>query len=236
MLPNAVTLTLEKTHAAGAQKRSGTGRVTMRKVVTAVLAGVALSLSFAAVAQAKGKVIGVSWSNFQEERWKTDEAAMKAAIAAAGDKYISADAQSSAQKQLTDIESLIAQNANVLIVLAQDAAAVAPAVQKAIDEGIPVIGYDRLIENPNAFYITFDNKEVGRMQARGVFAVKPNGNYAFIKGSSRRSERRLFVLRPDGGAQSRDRFRRDQECRRGLYRRLAAGQRAEEHGADPDQE
>ncbi len=156
----------------------------MRKLAAAVLAGAALSLSFAAVANAKGKVIGVSWSNFQEERWKTDEAAMKAAIAAAGDKYISADAQSSAQKQLTDIESLIAQKANVLIVLAQDAAAVAPAVQKAIDEGIAVIGYDRLIENPNAFYITFDNKEVGRMQARGVLAVKPAGNYAFIKGSS----------------------------------------------------
>ena len=64
-------------------------------------------------------MIGVSWSNFQEERWKTDEAAMKAAIAAAGDKYISADAQSSPQKQLTDIESLIAQGANALIVLAQ---------------------------------------------------------------------------------------------------------------------
>ena len=156
----------------------------MRKFAAALLAGAALSLSFVAVAQAKGKVIGVSWSNFQEERWKTDEAAMKAAIAAAGDKYISADAQSSAQKQLTDIESLIGQHANALIVLAQDAAAIAPAVQKAIDEGIPVVGYDRLIENPNAFYITFDNKEVGRMQARGVLAVKPNGNYAFIKGSS----------------------------------------------------
>jgi D-xylose transport system substrate-binding protein len=156
----------------------------MKKFAAALLAGAALSLCFVAVAQAKGKIIGVSWSNFQEERWKTDEAAMKAAIAAAGDKYISADAQSSAQKQLTDIESLIGQHANALIVLAQDAAAVAPAVQKAIDEGIPVVGYDRLIENPNAFYITFDNKEVGRMQARGVLAVKPNGNYAFIKGSS----------------------------------------------------
>ena len=85
---------------------------------------------------------------------------------------------------MTDIESLIAQGANALIVLAQDSSAIAPAVQKAVDEGIPVVGYDRLIENPNAFYITFDNKEVGRMQARGVFAVKPQGNYAFIKGSS----------------------------------------------------
>ena len=156
----------------------------MRTIATAMLAGAALSLSFAAAGHAKDKVVGVSWSNFQEERWKTDEAAIKAAIAAAGDKYISADAQSSAQKQLTDIESLIAQHANVLIVLAQDAAAVAPAVQKAIDEGIPVIGYDRLIENPNAFYITFEAKEVGRMQARGVLAAKPQGNYAFIKGSS----------------------------------------------------
>jgi D-xylose transport system substrate-binding protein len=156
----------------------------VRKFATAVLAGAALSLFFVAIAQAKGKVVGVSWSNFQEERWKTDETAMKAAIAAAGDSYISADAQSSAQKQLTDIESLIAQHINVLIVLAQDASAIAPAVQKAIDKSIPVIGYDRLLENPNAFYITFDNKEVGRMQARGVFTVKPLGNYAFIKGSS----------------------------------------------------
>ena len=156
----------------------------MKKFAAALVAGAAVSFLFCAHAEATGKVVGVSWANFQEERWKTDEAAMKAAIAAAGDKYISADAQSSAQKQLADVESLIARNADVLIVLAQDASAIAPAVQKAVDEGIPVIGYDRLIENPNAFYITFDNKEVGRLQARAVFAVKPSGNYAFIKGSS----------------------------------------------------
>jgi D-xylose transport system substrate-binding protein len=149
-----------------------------------LLAGAVLSFLLTGFAEAKGKVIGLSWSNFQEERWKTDEAAMKSAIAAAGDKYLSADAQSSAQKQLTDVESLIAQGISVLIVLAQDSFAIAPAVQRAVDEGIPVIGYDRLIENPNVFYITFDNKEVGRMQARSIFALRPRGNYAFIKGSS----------------------------------------------------
>lgn len=152
--------------------------------IAPVLAAAILSLSLACSAEARGKVVGVSWSNFQEERWKTDEAAMKSAIAAAGDKYLSADAQSSAQKQLTDVESLIAQGINVLIVLAQDSFAIAPAVQRAVDEGIPVIGYDRLIENPNVFYITFDNREVGRMQARAIFALRPRGNYAFIKGSS----------------------------------------------------
>jgi D-xylose transport system substrate-binding protein len=156
----------------------------MTRLAAVLLVGVVVSLGLSGLAAAQGKVVGVSWSNFQEERWKTDEAAIKAAIAAAGGKYISADAQSSAQKQLADIESLIAQGANALIVLAQDSSAIAPAVQKAVDEGIPVVGYDRLIENPSAFYITFDNKEVGRMQARAVFAAKPSGNYAFIKGSS----------------------------------------------------
>src|SRR5690606_23448669 len=156
----------------------------MRKFTTAILAGAAMSLVLVSAAQAKDKIIGVSWSNFQEERWKTDEAAIKKQLEANGDKYISADAQSSAEKQLSDVESLISQGANALIILAQDASAIGPAVQKALDEGIPVVGYDRLIENKDVFYLTFDNKEVGRLQAKGVFAVKPEGNYVFIKGSS----------------------------------------------------
>ncbi|NGO51880.1 D-xylose ABC transporter substrate-binding protein [Allomesorhizobium camelthorni] len=155
----------------------------MKKFTTAILAGVAMTVSLAAVAEAKDKIIGVSWSNFQEERWKTDEAAIKAALEAAGDKYISADAQSNPSKQLTDVESLISQGANALIILAQDSSAIAPAVEKAVAEGIPVVGYDRLIENKDAFYLTFDNKEVGRLQAREVFKVQPEGNYVFIKGS-----------------------------------------------------
>lgn len=155
----------------------------MKKSVILVASAMVLA-GLAAPSFAKDKIIGVSWSNFQEERWKTDEAAMKAAIEAAGDKYVSADAQGSASKQLTDVESLIAQKANALIILAQDASAIGPAVEKAAAEGIPVIGYDRLIENKDAFYITFDNKEVGRLQAKAVFAAKPEGNYAFIKGSS----------------------------------------------------
>src|SRR3546814_20908767 len=37
---------------------------------------------------------------------------------------------------------------------------------------------------PGVFYLTFDNKEVGRIQAREVLKVQPEGNYVFIKGSS----------------------------------------------------
>lgn len=152
-----------------------------KNIVSAVI--VVTLLAFGSVAMAKDLVVGVSWSNFQEERWKTDEAAMKGQLEKMGAKYIKADAQASAEKQISDIENLIAKGANALIVLAWDADAILPAVAKAEAEGIAVVGYDRLIEKESVFYLTFDNKEVGRMQARAVFAAKPEGNYVFIKGA-----------------------------------------------------
>src|SRR5271166_3920939 len=133
-------------------------------------------------AMAKDITVGVSWSNFQEERWKTDEAAIKKALDKVGAKYISADAQASPSKQLTDVESLISKGANVLLILAMDNEAILPAVKKATDEGIPVIAYDRLIESPNVLYVTFDNVGVGRMMAKAIEAAKPAGAYAFVKG------------------------------------------------------
>jgi len=87
----------------------------MKHFVTAMLAGVALSFSLATAADAKDKTIAVSWKTFQEERWKTDEAAIKAVVEAAGDKYISTDAQGSAQKQAADIEGLISQKVDVIL-------------------------------------------------------------------------------------------------------------------------
>lgn len=157
----------------------------------AILAAVALTAGFATSALAQ--TVGVSWSNFQEERWKTDEAAMKAALEAAGATYISSDAQNSAAKQLTDIEALIAQGAEALVILSVDKDAIGPAIDKAAAEGIPVVGYDRLIEDDRAFYLTFDNKGVGRIIAETVKAAQPGGNYAIIKGD-KGDPNALFLL------------------------------------------
>jgi D-xylose transport system substrate-binding protein len=143
----------------------------------------AMALSLAAAGAFAQVTVGVSWSNFQEERWKTDEAAIKTQLEKLGAKYISADAAGSPEKQLADIDGLMAKGAKVLIVLAMDKDAILPAVNKATKQKVPVIAYDRLIEAPGVFYITFDNKEVGRMQARAVFQAKPKGNYVMIKGS-----------------------------------------------------
>lgn len=157
-----------------------------------ILVAVALTAGLTTSAFAE-MTVGVSWSNFQEERWKTDEAAIKAQLEATGNKYISADAQNSAAKQLTDVEALIAQGADALIILSVDKDAIGPAIDKAANEGIPVVGYDRLIEDPRAFYLTFDNKGVGTIIAQKVTEVQPEGNFAIIKGD-KGDPNALFLL------------------------------------------
>jgi D-xylose transport system substrate-binding protein len=125
----------------------------------------------------------VSWNNFQQPRWAAfDEPGIKETVEGGGGKYISADANLSNEQQATDIDSLISQGAQALIVLAQDTTAVLPAIQKAKDAGVPVIAYDRLIEDTSALYITFDNVGVGKAEATPILEKVPTGNYVLIKG------------------------------------------------------
>jgi D-xylose transport system substrate-binding protein len=167
----------------GVQQCLGKRRnIRMKRTIFAAVAGALMLGASALPTLAAGKTIAVSWKTFQEERWKTDEAAIKAAVEAAGNTYISTDAQGSAQKQAADIESLIAQKPDVVLVVAFDSDAILPSIKALSDAGIKSIAYDVQFEDPNALYITFDNVGVGRIIAREVSAVKPEGDYAIIKG------------------------------------------------------
>ncbi len=154
----------------------------MKNIVKAIALGAMLATAMGGVAQAKGKTIAVSWKTFQEERWKGDEKTIKAVVEAAGNKYISADAQGSAQKQAADIDALIAQKPDVIMVVAFDSDAILPSIKKIGDAGIKSIAYDVQFEDPKALYVTFDNVGVGRIEAQEILKAKPEGNYAFIKG------------------------------------------------------
>ena len=128
--------------------------------------------------------VGVSWNNYQEERWALrDEPNIQAALDEVGAEYISADAGSSEEQQASDVEQLLADGADVLIILAQNTETILPSVEAAIDQGVPVIGYDRLIESPDALYVSFDNVRVGEMQAEAVLEVVSEGNFVIIKGN-----------------------------------------------------
>lgn len=135
-----------------------------------------------AVAQDKKIVVGVSWYKFSDERWKIDEAGIKSVLEKAGAEYISADANFSAEKSVSDINNLITRGADVLIIMSGVADAVSPAVKQALDEGIPVVAYDQIIEVPGVFYVSFDARSVGQALANGMLEAAPKGNYALIKG------------------------------------------------------
>jgi D-xylose transport system substrate-binding protein len=143
----------------------------------------AASAPASAPASAAACTVGVSWNNFQQPRWAAhDEPGIKDTVEAGGGTYISADANLSTEQQLTDVTTMLSQGANVLIILAQDTTVIGPAVQAAKDAGVPVIAYDRLIEDPEILYITFDNVGVGKAEAEAILGAVPTGNYVLIKG------------------------------------------------------
>ncbi|MBH5337481.1 substrate-binding domain-containing protein [Streptomyces pactum] len=80
--------------------------------------------------------------------------------------YNNAKSDTSAQQQ--QVDSMITKKVDVIILDAVDSEAIAGSVRKADKAGIPVVAYDRLAEGPVSAYTSFDNEEVGRVQARSL--------------------------------------------------------------------
>lgn len=152
----------------------------MVKFARALLAGLAISVVVCGQASAAGKTIGISRWGAQHDR---EASALKAAVEAAGDTLVSLDARS-ADDQLADLRQLIGQNVSVLIVMPGDPQVLAPAIDEAVAKNIPVIAYGRPIEQAGVLLVAFDEEEIGRLQAAALLELKPEGNYAFIRGDA----------------------------------------------------
>jgi D-xylose transport system substrate-binding protein len=88
---------------------------------------------------------------------------------------------------------MVTQGAKVIIAVAEDGDALATAVDEVAKKGVKVIAYDRLIKSAHiAAYVSFDNVDVGRNQAKGVLAVKNSGNFVLMGGSPTDNNAHLF--------------------------------------------
>ena len=71
-----------------------------------------------------------------------------------------------AAKQQSQAEAALTQGADVLVVDPMDSKSAAAIAEKAKAQNVPVLSYDRLIENGEVdAYVSFDNKKVGELQA-----------------------------------------------------------------------
>jgi D-xylose transport system substrate-binding protein len=81
-------------------------------------------------------------------------------------EVIYSNAGGDAQKQQSQAEAALTQGAEVLVVDPMDSKSAAAIAEKAKAQGVPVLSYDRLIENGEVdAYVSFDNEKVGELQA-----------------------------------------------------------------------
>ena len=95
-------------------------------------------------------------------------------------EFISLDGQEngapSSTKQSNDIDAIIAQGVNALVISPNDVAALAPAVQSAVDAGLVVVTVDRNVTDVKTLaHVGADNVEGGRLQGRYLVEILPDG-------------------------------------------------------------
>jgi ABC-type sugar transport system substrate-binding protein len=103
------------------------------------------------------------------------------AAAIGGITYVETDGQSSVPKQTADVEAAIVQGAQALVISPLDVAAMAPALQQAVDAGLIVVTVDRRVEGVPGIlnHVGADNVLGGRAQAEWVIANYPDGARIF---------------------------------------------------------
>src|SRR5437660_234047 len=148
-------------------------QMTLIRTLTAFALGMG---AFGALAQS---VVGVSWSNFQEERWKTDDAAVKKGdIKIVGDEYTDGWKPEVAQKNMEQIITKAGGKVDA-VVAANDGTAggvVAALTAKGI-RGIPVSGQDadhaalnRIALGTQTVSVWKDSRELGKEAANAAVA------------------------------------------------------------------
>ncbi len=88
------------------------------------------------------------------------------------------NADQDAAKQQSQAEAALTNGAKVLVLDPVDSASAAAIANKAKQQNVPVIAYDRLVKDaPISYYISFDNEQVGKLQGQAlVDKLKADGN------------------------------------------------------------
>jgi D-xylose transport system substrate-binding protein len=94
--------------------------------------------------------------------------------------YFNADQDPAKQQQ--QVETAITDQVDAMVLDPVDSEAAASLVRSAQDADIPVIAYDRFIEGAD-YYMSFDNSQVGKMQAEALVEAVGSGGILMLNGA-----------------------------------------------------
>ena len=99
-------------------------------------------------------------------------------------KFYVTDANDKPDKQIADVEDLVAKGIDLLIISAATMAALDPIVTRVMKEGIPVVCVDRRVKSDNfVSFVTSSNYTQGRMQMLWLCELlKGKGNIVMLGG------------------------------------------------------
>lgn len=113
--------------------------------------------------------IGISMPTQSLERWNRDGSYLDEQFQSAGYETELTYSDNDSNRQVNDIQNMLANDVDLLIVAAIDGEALNTAMNEAAEAGVPVIAYDRLIMNDAvSYYVSFDNYTVGTLQGQYI--------------------------------------------------------------------
>jgi D-xylose transport system substrate-binding protein len=132
-------------------------------------------------------------------RWETaDRKYLGEAFEAAGVESDIQNANGDKAKFATIADQMLNSGANVLLIVNLDSPSAAAVINKAKQQGVPVIDYDRLTLGGGAsYYVSFDNVKVGTAIGEGLVKCmqdggKSSGPVALLNGSPTDNNATLF--------------------------------------------
>ena len=151
----------------------------MKSRLIALAASVAVAASFAAApvgAQDQNLTIAESLVGFEFPFFVHMDKEIRAEAEALGIDLIVTDGENDVAKQSEDVLAAVTQQADGLLISPKDSVAMAPAIQEAVDAGMPVMTVDRRVEGVDILgHVGADNVIGGEAQGQLIVDTFPDG-------------------------------------------------------------
>lgn len=146
---------------------------------------------------AAGKIGVILPDTESSVRWESaDRPALEAAFEDAGVEYDIQNAEGDAEKMTQIADTMIGNGVTVLAIVNLDSDSGAAIQEKASEQGVATIDYDRLTLGGSAeYYVSFDNTKVGELQGQGLADCLGDGpaNIVYLNGSPTDNNATLFA-------------------------------------------